>query len=68
MTGIRSSLASHVASGPTSPEDIRRKAAAAWHSDGIILINPDWLTSWTERKQAEILAEKLFGRRKGESK
>lgn len=44
------------------PVHARRAAAAAWHQTGIILINPEWLGEW-DRKQAEILAEKLFGER-----
>lgn len=62
---MRSSLAS-VAAGCREPDPAaaRREARAAWHLDGLILINPAWLNSWADRKQAEILAEKLFGRQK----
>ena len=68
MSGLRSSLAGHVASGPTSPEDVRRKCAAAYHNEGVILLKAEWLPTWADRKQLEILAEKAFGARKGESK
>jgi hypothetical protein len=46
------------------PAAARRAARAAWHEHGIILINPSWLNGWADRKQAEILAEKLYGKRK----
>lgn len=45
------------------PRNARVEARKAWHRDGLILINPAWFNSWADRKQAEILAEKLFGRR-----
>ena len=67
MTGIRSSLAPHVASGPTSPEDVRRKCAAAYHKDGVILLKPEWFETWADRKQLEILADKAFGKRQGKT-
>ena len=44
--------------------EARRLARAAWHDAGLILINPAWLNSWPDRKQAELLAEKCHGRRK----
>jgi hypothetical protein len=46
------------------PALARRAAAAAWHQEGIVLINPTWLHSWADQKQVELLAEKLFGERK----
>jgi hypothetical protein len=42
----------------------RAMARDAWQHTGLILINPNWL-GWADRKQAEILAEKLHGKRKG---
>ncbi len=47
-----------------NPVDARVAARDAWHRHGIVLINPEWFTSWTDRKQAELLAEKLHGKRK----
>lgn len=41
----------------------RLAAMQAWQNAGLILINPEWL-GWADRKQAEILAEKLHGQRK----
>lgn len=62
---IRSCLAGTAAAiREPDPAAARREARAAWHRDGIILINLAWLNSWADQKQAEILAEKLFGRRK----
>jgi hypothetical protein len=45
------------------PAKARAAARAAWQLHGLILINPDWLPNWTDRKQAELLAEALHGRR-----
>lgn len=45
------------------PAAARAAARQAWQLHGLILINPDWLPSWTDRKQAELLAETLHGRR-----
>lgn len=45
------------------PRAARKAARDAWQESGLILINPSWLNSWADRKQAELLAEKLFGRR-----
>jgi hypothetical protein len=47
------------------PAKAREAARQAWHDHGIVLINRDWLGPW-DWKQAEILAEKLHGRRKVE--
>jgi len=46
------------------PAAARRAAKAAWHEHGLILINPTWLPGWADRRQAELLAEKLHGKRK----
>ncbi len=64
MTGFRSPLAPYAASmRDPDPANARRAAAKAWKDTGLILINPEWLASWADRKQAELLAEKLFGAR-----
>lgn len=65
MTAARSSLAG-LAAGCREPDPAkaRKEARAAWHRDGLILINTQWLQGWADRKQAELLAEKLFGKRK----
>ncbi len=64
---MRSSLAPIAAAcREPDPRAARKAARDAWHAGGIILINPEWLQSWTDRKQAEILAEKLFGKRKAD--
>lgn len=62
---VRSSLVSIAAScREPDPRAARKAACDAWHGGGLILINPEWLQSWTDRKQAELLAEKLFGKRR----
>lgn len=64
---LRSSLASIAARcRDPDPAAARRAARAAWHESGLILINPAWLNGWADRRQAELLAEKLFGKRKAE--
>lgn len=47
------------------PAAARIAARQAWREHGLILINPSWLPSWADRKQAEILAEKIHGKRGG---
>lgn len=62
---VRSSLSSVAgACREPDPRAARKAARDAWHDGGLILINPEWLSSWTDRKQAELLAEKLHGKRK----
>lgn len=65
MTALRSSLAAtaHLGREP-DPANARRAARDAWQRDGLILINPAWLQSWADRKQAELLAEKVHGKRR----
>lgn len=66
---FRSSLSSLAPLCREPDDSLARKAAAtAWHKEGIILLNPQWFRSWTDQKQAELLAEKLFGKRKDTSK
>ena len=61
----RSSLARFARLGhEPDPAHARRAARLAWQDHGLILINPEWLASWADRKQAELLAEKLHGKRK----
>ena len=60
----RSSLAPFaVLAREPDPKEARRLARAAWHEHGVILLAPDWLNSWGDKRQAEILAEKAHGRR-----
>lgn len=62
---VRSSLAGIAAScREPDPRSARKAAREAWQEAGLILINPEWLQSWADRKQAELLAEKLHGKRK----
>lgn len=68
MTGYRSPLAPYAASmRDPDPAAARRAARDAYHeSDGkMVLINTDWLQSWADRKQIEILADKVHGKLKG---
>lgn len=47
------------------PEGGRKAARDAWRDHGLILLRPEWLPGWADRKQAELLAEKVHGKRKG---
>lgn len=63
---MRSALAPYAKSmRDPDPAAARQKAMEAYHKTGIVLINPEWLQSWADRKQLEILAEKVHGKRKG---
>ncbi|WP_323493959.1 hypothetical protein [Sphingomonas sp. 10B4] len=65
MTRLRSSLASHAGSmRDPDPANARRAARDAWQTSGLVLINPEWLTSWVDRQQLIILAERVHGERK----
>ncbi|MEB0281449.1 hypothetical protein QN347_02785 [Sphingomonas sp. 10B4] len=46
------------------PANARRAARDAWQTSGLVLINPEWLTSWVDRQQLIILAERVHGERK----
>jgi hypothetical protein len=39
-------------------------AGRAWHENGVVLINPAWLTSMADRQQLADLADKVHGSRK----
>lgn len=61
---IQSSLGRHAHLGRApDPSKARHLAREAWQREGLILINPEWFTSWADRKQAELLAEQLHGKR-----
>lgn len=47
-----------------NPAEARRLARAAWHEHGLILLSTEWLNSWADRRQAELLAEKAHGKRR----
>ena len=48
---VRSSLSSVAgACREPDPRAARKAARDAWHDGGLILINPEWLSSWTDRK------------------
>lgn len=65
---IPSSLGGAIRSGPTTDAEIHRKAAAAWHIMGIVMIPVDELSdddAWF-RQAAINYATKKFGPRGGE--
>lgn len=51
------------------PDEAKRKAKEAYRrTDGqIVLINREWLTSYIDQKQLDILAVKVFDLGKGET-
>lgn len=64
MNALRSSLAPFAASmRDPDPANARRAAREAYEaSEGkIVLINADWLPTWPDRKQLDLLAEKALG-------
>lgn len=61
---MNSPLSRICASGPADPEAVRRMAGRAWHENGVVLINPAWLTSMADRQQLADLADKVHGSRK----
>lgn len=61
---MQSSLSRHVESGPKTPAEVKEECRKAWHRDGLICLRSEWFNSWADRKQAELLAEKQFGKRR----
>lgn len=53
----------HLARDP-NPADGRKLARDAWRNHGLILLRPEWLQGWGDRQQAELLAEKVHGKRR----
>lgn len=65
----RTSLTPYAASmRDVDPQNARRAAQQAYEQSGgaIVLINREWLPSWVDRKQLEILAEVAGVKSKGE--
>jgi len=60
---IRSQLASLPVHREPDPEDARRHAKAAWHTHGIVLINPAWLRTELDRELLITLAVAVHGER-----
>jgi len=46
-----------------TPADRRAMMARAWHEFGLIVIDPDFVTNWTDRQHVVNLANKLYGQR-----
>lgn len=63
---LQSSLARHVASGPSGDADAHAACKAAWHRDGVFCIRLDQIKGWGKRIQVEQIATEIYGRRKGE--
>lgn len=61
---LRSSLAGRTPSGPKTDDEVRAECRRAWHANGIALLKADWFTAWSDKKQLELLAEKVFGKRR----
>ena len=66
MSPYRSPLAAAISSGPSSPDQIRSMAIAAWRSRGVVLVNVDQLTDEWERQMLTNLANRIYGQRGNE--
>ena len=65
MTAPRSTLARHAAAmRDPDPAAGRRMARDAYHASGLVLINPEWLSSWVDRRALINLADQVHGKRK----
>ena len=58
-----SSIYGQIAPAAKTDAEIRAECKAAWHRDGVICLNPEWITGWGERQQLIQIAEKQFGKR-----
>lgn len=45
------------------PDAIKKIGAKLWHDFGLVCLNPKNFHSFVDEKQAELLAEKLYGKR-----
>ena len=64
MTMNRTSLTRHTASmRDPDPALARQSARNAYIASGgkIVLINAEWLATWADKKQLDLLAEKALG-------
>ena len=67
MTNLRSQLApvAHLMRDPNRAE-AKKVMSKAWHDHGILTCSLDDFHGWADQKQVQILAEKLYGKRKGD--
>lgn len=63
MNPLRSQLASLPVQRLPNPDEARRHAKTAWHTHGIVLINPDWLRNEFDRELLVTLAVAVHGER-----
>lgn len=64
MSQLRSSLGAYAASmRDPDPANARKAAREAYEQSGgeIVLINKNWLTTWMDRKQLDLLAVQALG-------
>lgn len=62
--GLISAIYGRAKPEPKTPAEVKAECGKAWHEAGLIVIRPEWLGSWADRKQAELLAEKCHGKRR----
>lgn len=66
MTAPRSTLAQFAPLfRDADPDAAKRMARQAWQNAGLIVLHRDWFANWPDQKQAEMLAERVHGRRGG---
>ncbi|MAW99538.1 MAG: hypothetical protein CMN72_07795 [Sphingomonas sp.] len=64
MTRIRSTLAPYAPlHREPDPDEGRNHARAAWHTHGLVMIRPEWLTNDFDRQLLTTLAETAHGKR-----
>lgn len=65
-SGFRSSLAAYAPMmREADPSNGRSAAAKIWHETGLAVFNPEHMSSWSDRKLVENMAEQMYGKRKG---
>lgn len=63
---VRSSLARHAgAMRDPDPKKVRQLAREAFHSTGLIVLDPAWVQSWGDRELIKAITAKVHGKPKG---
>ncbi|WP_044563694.1 hypothetical protein [Azospirillum sp. B4] len=60
---VTTSLSGRVGRTPSTPDDLKSMAIAAWHKRGVAMIRPDDLPNEFDRLAVEAIATTLYGKR-----